>query len=440
MQPKIKVGFYLQNQGYPNADLRSPEQGNPGIGGTQFTTLATAYYLNQFYPDQVDVLILVNNLALFPESLRVCQAKSLVDAAITSEKQGCNIFVFKSASGDDKIYNQLRKLKIKAIARSNNTPDRNGLNQIAACPQVKAHVCVGQEQLDLLRDHQVFTKSIRIFNPFNIQEFVPTKNIHKDGNTVVFLGNIIYSKGFHYLARVWKKILKVRPDAKLIVIGSGQLYDRNQILGKWGVAEETYEAQWIRPFLSDEKGNLLDSVHFVGLLGEEKIEILQNADVGVVNPSGATETFCTAAVEFQSCGTPVVSAAKGGLLDTVVHGETGLLGNNDRDLVRNILYLLNNPSVAQQFGQNGIKFVQEKFDHRENARQWLALFMDICQNKPPQPQPMKDNYMYNAKVIRESMRILKEWMPWLHRVPALIEIKPLLKGYIKQFKSGQKKF
>lgn len=439
MKYKIKVSFYLENKGYTNVDLRIPEKGNPGIGGTQFTTLATAYYLNQLYSDHIEVLILANSRELFPSTLSIWQAESLVDAARKSEQAGCDIFVFQSPLADHEIYNQLRQLKLKAIARSNNTPYSSGFNQIAECPQVKAHVCVGQEQLDLLRDHKVFTKSICIFNPFNLEEFVPKNNRIKKGNTVVFLGNIIYAKGFHYLARVWKKILKARPDAKLIVIGSGKLYDRNQVLGTWEIAEEAYEAQWIRPFLSDEKGNLLNSVHFVGLLGEEKIEILQHADVGVVNPSGLTETFCSAAVEFQSCGTPVVSGAKGGLLDTVIHGETGLLGKNDRDLVRNILYLLNNPSVAQQFGQNGIKFVQEKFDYRENARQWLALFMDICQNKPPQPQPMKDNYMYNAKLIRESMRILKEWMPWLHRVPALIEIKPLLKGYIKQFKSSQKK-
>ncbi|EDX70599.1 glycosyl transferase, group 1 family protein [Coleofasciculus chthonoplastes PCC 7420] len=434
MTPKIKVGFHLENKGHPQVDLRIPEKGNPGIGGTQFTTLATAYYLNQLYPDQLEILLLANHLELFPPSLSVCHAESLVDAAIKSEKEGCDIFIFKSAGGGDQIYDQLRKLKIKAVARSNNTPDRSKLNQIADCSQIKAHVCVGHEQLDLLRDHRVFPKSTRIFNPFNVEYFKPKTDIVKSGNTVVFVGNIIYSKGFHHLARVWKKIIQAKSDAKLVVIGSGQLYDRNQLLGKWGVAEEAYEAKWIRPFLSDENGNLLDSVNFLGLLGEEKIGILQQADVGVANPSGLTETFCSVAVEFQACGTPVVSGANGGLLDTVIHGKTGLLGHNDRDLVRNILYLLNNPSIAQQFGENGLKFVQEKFDYRENARQWLALFIDIDHDRLPQQPAMKPNYMYNAKFIRESMRIMKQFMPFLHPAPALIEIKPLLKTYLKKIK------
>jgi len=37
MTKKIKVGFYVQNEGYPNVDCRFPELGNPGLGGTQFS-------------------------------------------------------------------------------------------------------------------------------------------------------------------------------------------------------------------------------------------------------------------------------------------------------------------------------------------------------------------------------------------------------------------
>jgi glycosyltransferase involved in cell wall biosynthesis len=425
-EQKIKVGFYLRNEGYPDADLRVPEKGNPGVGGTQFTTVATAYYLNKLYSDQLDILLLANSTKLLPPDLNVCCADNLVDAAIKSEEKRCDIFIFKSPksySNNAIIYDQLRKLQLKAIARSNNTPDVPALNQIADCPQIKAHVCVGHEQLDLLRDHKIFAKSTLIFNPFNVDNFIPKNHINKRGNTVVFLGNIIPVKGFHYLARVWRQILQKRPDAKLIVIGSGQLYDHNKVLGKWGVAEETYEAQWIRPFLSDENGNLLDSVDFVGLLGEEKIEILQQADVGVVNPSGRTEVCPGSALEIQASGTAVVSGARQGLLDTVIHGKTGLLGNNDQELIKNILYFLNNPSVAQQFGKNGIQFIKEKFDPCENARQWLELFIDICNEKAPRQKPMKNNHFYRAKLVREGMRRIKKYVPLLKWVPALIEIK-----------------
>ncbi|MCP2728635.1 glycosyltransferase family 4 protein [Limnofasciculus baicalensis] len=424
---KIKVGFYLRNEGYPNADVRFPELGNPGIGGTQFTTIATAYYLNKFYSDRVEVLILANSTKLLPPSLKTAMAANEVDAAVKSKEAGCDIFVFKS-QGNEELFKQLHTLNINAIARSNNTPKVHVLNQLADIPQIKCHLCVGQEQLDSLRDHKIFDKSTRIFNPFNADNFVPKNDIVKTGNTVVFLGSIIPAKGFHFLARVWREILKQKPEARLIVIGTGQVYSRNNKLGKWGVAEENYEANSIRPFLSDENGNVIESVHFAGLLGTEKIEILQKADVGVVNPSGATETFCSGAVEIQACGTPVVSAAKGGLLDTVSHGKTGLLGNSDRELVKNILYLLNNPTIAKEFGKNGIEFVKNKFSYQENAKQWLELLTDICNDKLPRQPPMKSNYFYDAKFLREGMRVLKKTIPPLRSIPSLSEIKALLKG------------
>ncbi|TRU43512.1 MAG: glycosyltransferase [Microcystis aeruginosa Ma_QC_Ca_00000000_S207] len=427
MTKKIKVGFYVQNEGYPNVDCRFPELGNPGLGGTQFSEIATAYYLNKFYPDRLEILLLANITELLPPSLQFCQIVDAVDAAAKSEVEGCDIFIFRSSFLTQDLYEKLCILKVKTIARSDNFPTIEELKRMVDCPQIKCHVCVGQEELDMYRDHRIFEKSTRIFHPFNIETYASKNDIIKQRNTVVYLGSLDPAKQFHVLARVWSHILAKKPEAKLIVIGSGKVYNRNQKLGKWGVAEETYEANYIRPFLSDENGDVIKSVHFSGLLGAEKTEILQTADVGVVSPTGSTETFCISGVEIQACGTPVVSAAKGGLLDTVVHGKTGLLGRSDRDLIRNILYLLDNPDVARQFGQNGINFVREKFDYRLIIKEWLELFIDVYNNRPAKPQPMKPNYLYQAKFLREGMRIIKKNIPLLRGVPSLVEIKSQIK-------------
>lgn len=425
MTAKIKVGLYLQNKKYTNVDLRFPEKGNPGIGGTEFTKLATAYYLDKFHSDRIEILLFSNITNMLPLSLKTYQAVDILDAAKKSESQGCDIFVFTSKLNHE-TYDKLCKLNIKMIARSTNTPGAEGLNKIATCPQIKAHVCTGHEQLDVLRDHRVFMKSKRIFDLFNIENYAPQNNVNKENNTVVFLGNIIPAKGFHHLARIWPSILKKRPDAKLIVIGSGKLYDRNSNLGRWGVAEESYEANYIRPFLSDENGNIMKSVRFAGLLGVEKIPILQNADVGVINPSGITEVFPASALDIQACGTPVVSVAKWGLLDTVVHQKTGLLGKNDKELEQNIIYLLNNPTVAKELGANGINFVKDNFSPQLIAKQWLDLFIDIYNDRVIQPQSIKSNYFYQAKFFRENMRILKKYLPPLQNIPSLIEVEESL--------------
>ncbi|MEN8446887.1 MAG: glycosyltransferase family 4 protein [Cyanobacteria bacterium J06555_13] len=422
MNNKMRIGFYIQNKGYPDADVRFPERGNPGIGGTQFTTVSLAYYLKKYYSDRLEIVLLVNAGGLFPEGLDICCADDVVDALAKSEQENCDIFVFKSCPGDHGIYKALENSTVKSIARSNNFPGVPGLRRISESPQIKSHVCVGHEQLDVLRDHAVFKKSTVIFDLFNSSNFKPAPDIVKTSDTVVFLGSIIPPKGFHKLAEAWPKVLKHKPDAKLIVIGSGKLYNRNSRLGKWKVAEESYEANCIRPFLADEQGNVHPSVHFAGLLGEEKIEILQHADIGIVNPTGLTEVCPGSALEIQSCGTPVVSIAKQGLLDTVVHNETGLLGKRYKDLANNIVYLLENPEVAKKFGENGMAFVDNKFSEHKIARQWFDLFVMVCKDRLPIQQPLKDNYFYRLKLLREGLRVTKQTIPGLEKLPSFLEV------------------
>ena len=109
-----------------------------------------------------------------------------------------------------------------------------------------------------------------------------------------------------------------------------------------------------------------------------------------------------------------------------------LLIKNDRELTRSILYLLNNPSVAKQFGKNGIKYIQEKFDYRLNAKQWLELFIDIDKNRRIEKPPVKNNYFYQGKLIKEGIRILRSNVPLLHNIPSLIEVKSILKKAMKK--------
>lgn len=428
MPNQIKVGFHVDNSGYLGIDTRFPERGNPGIGGTQFTAIALAYYLKQFYPDRIEPVIFADYTDLLPPSLSSCAVTSRVDAAIKASESGCDIFVFRSQDAHKKIYETVERLGLKSVARSNNTPGYEALTKMADARFIKSHVCVGQEQLDYLRDHRVIAKSTRIFHPFNPASFIPKPLEDKTSDTVVYLGSITPKKGFHNLARVWPKILQAHPAAKLSVIGSGKLYDRSSQLGTWGVAEERYEATEIRPYLSDEEGNIHPSVRFEGLLGDEKIPILQKATVGVVNPTGYTEVCCASSLEFQACGTPVVAGADWGLLDTIAHNKTGLLGKNDDELANNILYFLKHPDAAKAFGENGIKFVQESFSPEASAAQWMQLFENIMAGKSTPIPPVKSNLLHRGKILREGIRLVRTNIPFLQTIPSINEFKTVLKG------------
>lgn len=72
--------------------------------------------------------------------------------------------------------------------------------------------------------------------------------------------------------------------ARLQVIGGGNLYSRNCSLGRMGIADKLFEEEFF-PYLS-EKGELLPSVTFQGILGVKNTKFLSSS-VGVVNPSGS---------------------------------------------------------------------------------------------------------------------------------------------------------
>ena len=69
---------------------------------------------------------------------------------------------------------------------------------------------------------------------------------------------------------------------------------------------------------------LTGAVHFIGPQPRERLaELMRGARIVLV-PSHS-ETFGLIALEAESCGTPVIASAAGGLREAVVHGETGQL-------------------------------------------------------------------------------------------------------------------
>jgi glycosyltransferase involved in cell wall biosynthesis len=402
----MKVGWYLNNKNIPNADLRKPELGNPGIGGSEFNAVTVPYYLNKKGVNNFQSVIYAHHIDLLPSQLDCCKITSCTNAIQVAAQDDCDFFVFRPSPVDidevSEIVDLLNLVSLRGIAWLHNDLPPEILNILSRKSSISRAVCVGREQLKRIRYHSIFRKSCYIFNGFDPIEYIPNTKKTKSGKNVVFLGAIIPAKSFHCLARIWPSILKEVPDAKLTVIGSGALYSDDVELGEWGVAEATYENEYIRPYLSNSVGEVDKSVWFAGKLGVEKIEILQNADVGVVNPLGTTETYCSCAVEFQAAGTPVVTGAYMALLDTVFHQKTGLLGKTDQDLVDNIVYLLKNQDVAEKFGENGIEFVGEKFSYEKICEQWFKLF------------EMSDGYVEKSKEfsfgeeLNTAYRVLKD--------------------------------
>lgn len=125
---------------------------------------------------------------------------------------------------------------------------------------------------------------------------------------IVSVGRFVPRKGFDIVVRALTAI----PDTELVVVGGPE---RSQL---------DSDAEACRLFaLADELG-VGDRVSLYGSVAREDMPaILRSADIVACTPW--YEPFGIVPLEAMACGVPVIAAAVGGMLDTVVHDVTGLL-------------------------------------------------------------------------------------------------------------------
>jgi glycosyltransferase involved in cell wall biosynthesis len=97
-----------------------------------------------------------------------------------------------------------------------------------------------------------------------------------------------------------------------------------------------------------------DVVFICGPADEQMSELYKNC-YAVLFPS-FNEDFGLVPIEAMSHGKPVVAVNRGGPAEVLVHGETGWLveGNVDK-FSRAMEYLVRNPSLAREMGENAVK-------------------------------------------------------------------------------------
>ena len=429
MQQQIKIGIHLPNRNIQDILLSDPEKGNPGIGGTQFLLFSLPYYLEKYYYNQFRFLIFAESDKAIKSKYDVLKIDNLEDAAQKAKDNSCDIFVFRPGFDNETqaFLKKISEIKLKAVAWMHNS-HRLILKHLARNQYVVRCVCVSRDQYETLRDHPIITKLTLIYNavdsatiPFNVE--------NQKTKSVVFLGGLTFAKGFHTVAKMWKKVLVYHPDAELVVIGSGTFYDRNLKLGPLGLAEEKYEKMFSR-YILNRSGRIIESIKFLGTLGAEKYEIMCKASAGIANHPDLRETFCLSAIEFQLCGTPVVSSPYGGLLDTVENGVGGFLRNYPADRLKCIVKLLSDKDLAFEMGKNGRKFAIEKFNYDRICKDWSQLFYDVHNDNKvcileiiPSEATLLNRFRELLRILKSKYTFLKVLLPSIYLIHSFEVIK-----------------
>ena len=144
-------------------------------------------------------------------------------------------------------------------------------------------------------------------------------------------------------------ILERFPDARFVVVGDGPL--RAEL--------EADAASLPFAFLGDR---------------DDVPELLAGFDVFAF-PS-LFEGLCLAVIEAQAAGCPVVATPVGGIRETVIDGETGLLvpARDPAALAASICRLLDDPALADRLAREGRRRARARFSVERMVEGTLQLY------------------------------------------------------------------
>jgi glycosyltransferase involved in cell wall biosynthesis len=170
-----------------------------------------------------------------------------------------------------------------------------------------------------------------------------------DGVVIGNVARLAEQKGLRTLVEAAPLVLRERPDARFVLVGDGEL---------------RAELERLADGLPFEFRGLRDDVP----------EQLAGFDVFAF-PT-LFEGLCLAVIEAQAAGVPVVATPVGGIKETVVDGETGLLVSprDPAGLAAAILRLLGDRALAARVSVEARRRVRERFSIEHMVGETLALY------------------------------------------------------------------
>jgi len=163
-----------------------------------------------------------------------------------------------------------------------------------------------------------------------------------DAPLVVSVARLAPQRGHDLLLAGFRGLLEAVPTARLLLVGKGEMRDRLERL----VADQ----------------GLARQVSFAGYRDRDLPAVLAAADCFALMAPGSDDS-CRAALEAMAAARPVVARALGALPETVLHGETGLLVQDDRpeSIATALRIVLADRARARAMGAAGRRRVEQEF-------------------------------------------------------------------------------
>ena len=193
-------------------------------------------------------------------------------------------------------------------------------------------------------------------NGQNPQKLLKTKFSNP---TLIYLGRIKRYKRVDLLVKIFPKIIKKVPNARLIIAG-------------WGT-----EASNIANLVM--KSSLRRKISLMGPVSEEEKKLLLSRAWVFVNPS-IGEGWSMAVIEANLYGTPAVAFDVPGLAESIRHGKTGLLAQDEEGLTQKICETLMDNILREKLSKNAMNWTS-RFSWDRSAKESLSILKSLRRNR-----------------------------------------------------------
>ncbi len=185
---------------------------------------------------------------------------------------------------------------------------------------------------------------------------------------IFFIGRLTSVKGVDMLVRAMTSIIREIPDAKLVIVGMGEM--------------QTMLSRMVFDLHLEE--NVI--LHFRIVPEEERLLYYAASDVAVF-PS-KYEPFGIVCTEAMSMGKPVVVGASGtsGFREQVIPVGDGICGYHinpydPADIARYVVDILQHPDLAATMGMNGRNRVKEFFTWDIASEKTLKVYQELMDSQ-----------------------------------------------------------
>ena len=229
------------------------------------------------------------------------------------------------------------------------------------------------------------------WNGVDVDTFHPATQRDRSGApSVLFVGRASPEKGVHTLLEAFALVVRRFGNARLDIAGPRTILPARflvelssdplvRALSRFYDGSTSTDYQRHLDELVARLG-LQQNVRFLGSIPHKQlVSAYQAADV-VVNPS-LSESFGISMVEAMACGVPAIGTKVGGMLETVIEGETGRLVDADQPeaLAAAIIAVLSDPDAARRMGTSGRARAEQHFSWRARARRLLTTYQQLIE-------------------------------------------------------------